>query len=307
MAIHSQFTGLELHEAFHFVQESDPGAVGAGLYWLKVSTGSLKKRTADNTDWVSIGGGGVSAFTSLSDVPNSYSGQALKKVRVNAGATGLEFVTDTTPLPNWLALRPDATPASPSAKDDEFDDSAKLPGGGSAIWSWFNQSGFSATINGTHLVLAAVAGSTLVTALMQPVASAPYTIICKVSILASVANYMGAGLFLHDTGSGKLKYFVNKYNSGWAPELTQFNNVSSFNATLARDALSNVMPATIYLKIIDDNTNLKYQWSLDGVTYLQLYSEARTTFFTPNRFGICLYQENASNPVTGDFDFFRVS
>ncbi len=33
------------------------------------------------------------AFIDLSDVPNSYSGQALKTVRVNAGATGLEFVT----------------------------------------------------------------------------------------------------------------------------------------------------------------------------------------------------------------------
>ncbi len=36
------------------------------------------------------------AFIDLSDVPNSYSGQALKTVRVNAGATGLEFVTSGT-------------------------------------------------------------------------------------------------------------------------------------------------------------------------------------------------------------------
>jgi hypothetical protein len=36
------------------------------------------------------------AFTLLSDVPSSYGGQALKLVRVNAGATALEFVTAST-------------------------------------------------------------------------------------------------------------------------------------------------------------------------------------------------------------------
>lgn len=43
--------------------------------------------------WVEMGSGsgGASAFTDLTDVPSSYSGQALKLVRVNAGATGLEF------------------------------------------------------------------------------------------------------------------------------------------------------------------------------------------------------------------------
>lgn len=36
-------------------------------------------------------GGGVSDFLGLSDTPNSYAGQSLKGVRVNAGETGLEF------------------------------------------------------------------------------------------------------------------------------------------------------------------------------------------------------------------------
>jgi len=40
--------------------------------------------------------GGASAFTSLTDVPASYAGQALKVVRVNAGETGLEFTTAGT-------------------------------------------------------------------------------------------------------------------------------------------------------------------------------------------------------------------
>lgn len=41
--------------------------------------------------WSSGGSGGATAFIDLTDVPSSYSGEALKVVRVNAGETGLEF------------------------------------------------------------------------------------------------------------------------------------------------------------------------------------------------------------------------
>lgn len=43
--------------------------------------------------WQTGGGGGVDNFIDLLDTPASYSGQALKLVRVNAAATGLEFWT----------------------------------------------------------------------------------------------------------------------------------------------------------------------------------------------------------------------
>jgi len=42
------------------------------------------------------GGGGVTQFIQLTDVPNSYVGQGGMGVRVNAGATGLEFYTITS-------------------------------------------------------------------------------------------------------------------------------------------------------------------------------------------------------------------
>jgi len=37
----------------------------------------------------------VTEFTGLSDVPNAYTSQALKALRVNAGETALEFYTPT--------------------------------------------------------------------------------------------------------------------------------------------------------------------------------------------------------------------
>lgn len=51
-----------------------------------------------------VGSGGtwfiasITEFTQLTDVPSSYTSKALELVRVNAGATGLEFVTTTAQL-----------------------------------------------------------------------------------------------------------------------------------------------------------------------------------------------------------------
>jgi hypothetical protein len=51
------------------------------------------------------GGGGSTTFTALTDTPVSYTGQAGKHVRVNSGATGLEFF-DLFGIPNaWGALQ----------------------------------------------------------------------------------------------------------------------------------------------------------------------------------------------------------
>lgn len=52
--IHHLLSGTQLHEPFHFVQEDDPGAVGAAKYWLKLSTGVLKRRAVGNASWTDI-------------------------------------------------------------------------------------------------------------------------------------------------------------------------------------------------------------------------------------------------------------
>ena len=57
-----------------------------------VSTGDSTISEQDDYS-VQASGGGATAFTGLTDTPASYAAQALKTVRVNAGATALEFST----------------------------------------------------------------------------------------------------------------------------------------------------------------------------------------------------------------------
>lgn len=49
-------------------------------------------------------------FLNLVDAPHSYAGAALKFVRVNAGATGLEFAVVAVPTSTWIPLVSGAEP-----------------------------------------------------------------------------------------------------------------------------------------------------------------------------------------------------
>jgi hypothetical protein len=66
--------------SFKFRLPPDNGASGE----------TLKTDGAGNTYW-DTSSGGTTTFTGLTDTPSSYSGQANKVVKVNSGATGLEF------------------------------------------------------------------------------------------------------------------------------------------------------------------------------------------------------------------------
>lgn len=61
-------------------------------------------------------------FTDLADVPQSYIGQALKALRVNAGSTALEFYTPSTPTTTLAALTDVNIPAPTDNQVLAYDD-----------------------------------------------------------------------------------------------------------------------------------------------------------------------------------------
>lgn len=62
--LHSEITGTDIHEAFQYVSDSDPGAVGAGMYWLDTSGDPyvLRKRNPTDDGWIDVGASGSSIF-----------------------------------------------------------------------------------------------------------------------------------------------------------------------------------------------------------------------------------------------------
>jgi hypothetical protein len=63
---HSGLTGANLHVPFHYIQDADPGAVGAGKFWLDTNSGpplKLYRRNAGDAGWDEIGPTAASALT----------------------------------------------------------------------------------------------------------------------------------------------------------------------------------------------------------------------------------------------------
>jgi hypothetical protein len=75
-----------------------PGSYGSTNLVPVITVNSKGQVTSVSTVSISGGGSPATMFISLTDVPNSYAGQSLKGVRVNAVANGLEFYT----IPDYI-------------------------------------------------------------------------------------------------------------------------------------------------------------------------------------------------------------
>ena len=117
--------------------------------------------------------------------------------------------------------------------------------------------------------------------------------ILTVGIIPNAINGTGAfpssGICVREAGTGEIIYF-------------QFNTADNTGRVLASKHASPTVSSTSFLarkdwycggavkwfQIEDDNTNLIYRISADGVNFLSLGQEARTTFLIPNRIGFVI-------------------
>lgn len=120
---HAVLTGLELHAPFQYIQEMDPGAVGGGLYWLKVSTGEIKRRKDDDSGWDPVGGGSgfipATIFAAKGDILGASANDT--PAILSVGANGKFLVADsaeTTGL-NWATHNSTGDPHTQYTTDAE--------------------------------------------------------------------------------------------------------------------------------------------------------------------------------------------
>lgn len=324
MGIHSQYSGSELHQPYHFIQESDPGAVGAGLFWLQISTGNVSRRNDANTSWVGIGGTAPAPLTTKGDLYSFSTSPA----RLPVGTNGQVLTADSTQalgvkwasnaaLPDWISLSPDNPPVSPNAKDDEFTGSSL-----DVKWTWLNQGSASVALNSSSIAqfLVDTTGSRKIRAITQAVPTAPWTVTCKimsgVQPASSAASSSGtgfgslnaSGLCLYSSSSSKLTTLYLTFDTAWRAYSQRFTNVTTIDpSTPTQFYFDNLKQQQWYwLRISNDSTHYNYYISYDGIFYYQFGQETIGAFLTATDVGICM------DAVSGlkffvETDYFRIS
>lgn len=113
----------------------------------------------------------------------------------------------------------------------------------------------------------------------KSIPSAPYKINIGLNHLLDGSQPIASYIGVRENGTGKMKaMFYNAGNIGTIG-LEFWNSATSFNSTIV-SARSTVASARTWLRLEDDNTNWKWQFSRDGLNWTLLYSETRNTNMT---------------------------
>lgn len=163
----------------------------------------------------------------------------------------------------------------------------------SSDFTWTNQGTASvADYNGTIALRAPSTSNDQHRILTVAVPSAPWTCIMAVTIFLpgpATSTNCQLGTAIRESGTGKIYSFGLNRQSGNAMRfaIDKWTN-NTFNSTpfIANNPIC--VPQIVWFKVEDNNTNLIFYVSTDGVEWIQLFSESRTTHMAgaPDQIGI---------------------
>jgi hypothetical protein len=206
-----------------------------------------------------------------------------------------------------LTQYPDVPPASPNAKDDEFNASSF---NGGSLWTLVNTTGATFTESSGGFLdfnsLAAGAGSNNIQMIVQSLPAAPWQFATKMEMASVAENFHSCGVVLRESATGKIDFFA--IQTGPMPQVVMaaWTGPTAFSATRFAGT-NNLNTNAGYFKVGRSGSTLTFYFSYNGVAWLSLYSEALTTFFTtaPDQVGLACNSSSASNSTDGIFWSFR--
>jgi hypothetical protein len=269
---HAGLTGTNLHEAFHYVDASDPGAVGAGLYWLDTSTTpyELKRRNATDDGWITVGasgGGGGSLFT-----VGNYADS--RPASPNAGDT---FIPKDG---YWQEIYHDGI-------WNPYRDGFLLTKPPTSGWTALNSPTTFDTDQGA-LYLQGIQNATFqVRGEYRTAPSPPYTItVCLLPVLPDANAQCGIGW--RDSSTQEL--------ITWGPGIASAGTYAirvaytwvdhdSLSDSFVNASMPQALIAPVWLSITDDNTDIIMKWLPSGPNQagITVVTQARTGFLNPDQ------------------------
>jgi len=280
------------------------GTPSDGALYVNASADPMILYVGENDQWNIVG---VQSFTELSDAPSTYSGQSNSLLRVNSGATGLQFESISGVLDGlgstqgdilyrnasgWAALTPGA-----SGQFLQTQGSGANPiwaaggGGGSAGLANLSNNPAISTFTsfvgsptptltqdsftgGAVMNAGPLAGGDSWKIAYQSAPGVPFTLVARIKSMLPITEYPGFGIVLSD-GTGKLTTFFFLLSSDYGEvHVANWNSATSFNTNLVTIGFNPVE----YFKVQDDGTNFIFYLSADGSNWMEYFSVARNSF-----------------------------
>jgi hypothetical protein len=258
-------SGIELLGTAVIVTE---GTTNADTAWLLTTNGPITVGTTGLT-FVQFGAGGGGSLT-VREVDGSPS----------VAATTIEFPNGTLTDQGSGVAR--YTPAGGGGTDVAQYMGIQMEAPPSTGWSWINQGTASTSrVGNAELITAPSAGAVNACRLRtRAVPTAPYVLSGLISPTAKKAGAVAWGLFVRESSSGKFMAVRMAYNANGLLQVVKFTNASTVSSAPVNEAVGTWPEGTLWYRIEDDSTNLKFSVSTDGRGWRLLYTEARTTFLT---------------------------
>ncbi len=197
-----------------------------------------------------------------------------------------------------FAGHPDIVPASPHAKDDEFN-TASLDG----KWSWLNQGSSAVAFNDpSGWATITPQTSTSWRGVTQAVPSGNWTVTAKLSAGFGHLQDGYAGIWIHGGTDGTGDVWCIGKDGAPGTVITRCEQIAgySFSGTRSNTNATWCVNAA-YLRVTWDGTNLQTWISLDGIRY-QRFTEFAPGY-TPTKFGVAT---KSNSGYASSFDWFRV-
>jgi hypothetical protein len=267
--------------------------------------------------WATPAAGGMAnPMTTAGDIITGGASGAAQRLAKGSDGQILQLVSGA---PAWAAApsgavapfdstHPDAAPASPNAADDEFTGAAIDTSGtrrsGATAWTLVNQGSNTVTQGQSHLLLKRTGSAPSANSIFSVVQSLPSQTCkyrAKLALSFKNADCM-AGMVLRDSASSKIIEFVLYSGSSLTLKVLSYTSNTSAGTTVNSASAADTV---LYLEIEQDASNRIYRYSANGVegSFVDLYSETKTTFITPDQIGVFINPFGA--PMCAAFDFFR--
>lgn len=279
------------------------GMPETGAEYVDTSTDPAILYIGQDGAWLRIG---VFEFIQLSDTPGTYSGASSKILRVNSGATAVEFDSLSSILDGlgsaqgdvlyrgasgWTVLTPGTSGQFLKTNGASADPVWDTVGGGGgygyelfgsvptgASFTPHNQMS-SSLIQGVKSLVVKwiVGGSNNLETYVVAAPSTPYDVYTRIAFNAPSAAGHQVGICVRNSSSGKVLAWG--FNSGGVITLQQWTTETTFNSAVFNNKWGSGSGFG-WLRVNNDGTTLTFYYAMDGETWVTVGTQALATFIT---------------------------